>query len=143
MMIGMVRETPTSMTVSGYASPIKCGGLLGDDPAPLHRLLKVAKSGFVPMEHDPVMHETIAFKLLFNSCMNPTGALTGLTYGELLENPATRALITGLANETLSAFDAVLDYRPAASGQHYVETILDKLVFPAASAHHSSMLQDV
>ncbi|MXQ07805.1 2-dehydropantoate 2-reductase [Alphaproteobacteria bacterium GH1-50] len=143
MMIGMVRGAPGEVEVTAQASPINCGALLGDATGLLDRMIDVAGAGFIPMRHDPAIRETIAFKLLFNCCMNPTGALTGQTYGELLENPDSRALIVGLADEALAAFAAAFDYRPAASGQDYVDTTLDKIVFPRGIKHRSSMLQDL
>ena len=133
MMIGMVRSAPMAVSVTAQASPILCGALLGDDEGQLKRMLDVAQSGFIPMEHDKAIRETISFKLLFNSCMNPTGALTGQTYGELLENPSSRDLITGLAEETLAVFAAAYGYRPAENGHHYVDDILSKIVFPKKS----------
>ncbi len=143
MMIGMVRTAPTEAMVSAQASPILCGPALDDDTGPLTQLLQLSEQGFIPMQHDPAIRETIAFKLLFNSCMNPTGALTGQTYGELLKNEDTRALIIGLADETLAAFDRGLNYCPAASGQIYVDETLNGIVFPNSHGHRSSMLQDL
>ena len=142
MMIGMVRRSPTDVEVTAHSSPVLCGPLLSDDDAPLRKMLDVAAGGFVPMERDEKIEDTILFKLLFNSCMNPTGALTGLNYGGLLENPHTRDLIVDLAQEALQAFHA-RGYRPAASGQEYVDTILSKIIFPRSAGHKSSMLQDL
>ena len=143
MMIGMVRVAPNAAEISAYAGPIHCGPMLGDDIGPLTKFLDVAQQGFVPMTYDPAIRETISFKLLFNSCMNPTGALTGQTYGELLESPGSRALIVGLADETLAAFARAFEYRPAQSGQHYVDEILSAIVSKGGGKHRSSMLQDL
>lgn len=143
MMIGMVRVAPNAAEISAYAGPIHCGPMLGDDIGPLTKLLDVAQQGFVPMTYDPAIRETISFKLHFNSCMNPTGALTGQTYGELLESPAYSALIVGLADETLAAFARAFDCRPAQSGQHYVDKILSAIVSKGGGKHRGSMLQDL
>ena len=143
MMIGMVRLAPNKADVSGYAAPIRCGTLLDDDIGPLEGLLNVAQRGFVPMIQDPAIRETILSKLLLNSCMNPTGALTGQTYGELLGNSASRQLIVDLADETLAAFASAFDYRPAKNGQHYVDEILSSIVSKGGGKHHSSMHQDI
>lgn len=143
MMIGMVRRSPTEVGVTAQSSPILCGPLLGDDPAPLEKMLHVAERGFVPMVRDKAIRDTIAFKLLFNSCMNPTGAITRQSYGELLENPNSRALITGLADETLAAFASAYDYRPAENGTQYVDEVLSPIIFPRSQGHRSSMLQDL
>ena len=73
MMIGMERHGPGRMEVTAQSSPILCGSLLGDDIGPIRNLLDIAEGGFVPMVLDDAIRETISFKLLFNSCMNPTG----------------------------------------------------------------------
>jgi 2-dehydropantoate 2-reductase len=143
MMIGMVRHAPAEVEVTAQSSPIFTGALLGDGTEPLERLLHVAERGFVPMGLDDAIRDTIAFKLLFNSCMNPTGAITRQSYGELLDNAHARDLIIGLADETLAAFASAYGYRPAENGEHYVEEVLRPIVFPRAQGHHSSMLQDL
>lgn len=143
MMIGMVRNSPTDVAVTAHSSPILSGALLGDDEGALQTLLALAQEGIVPMQHDPNIRQTISFKLLFNSCMNPTGALIGRTYGELLENPHSRELIAALAEETLAAYAAAWDYRPAENGQHYVDEVLNAIIFPRSAGHRSSMVQDL
>lgn len=75
-------------------------------------------------------------KLLFNASTNPLAALTGLTHGELCDQPALRATITTLVNEGRAVADALgitLDSDP------------DELISRAAVENHDhrpSMLQD-
>jgi 2-dehydropantoate 2-reductase len=143
MMIGMARESPGQVAVTAYSSPIFAGSLLGDDLDPLIRLLDIAEHGFVPMAFDEKIRETISSKVLFNSCMNPTCATTGLTLGELLENDDSRELIIGLADEALAAFARAYDYSPAWSGRDYVDNILNAIIFPGSQGHKTSMFQDI
>ena len=143
MMIGMARTVPMAMHIAGQAGPIKCGALLGHSEGPLEAVLKCAELGFVLMEQDTKIRETVAFKLPFNSCMNPTGALTGLTYAELLKDDFSRQVLAGLGDETLAVFDQAFDYQPATCGQQYVEDILTAIVVPKAENHSSSMSQDL
>ena len=143
MMIGMVRHAPAQVEVTAQSSPIFCGPLLSDDTGPLKRLMQIAERGFVPMALDDSIRDTISFKLLFNSCMNPTGAITKQSYGQLLKNTHSRDLIIGLADETLAVFADAYDYRPAKNGKHYVDEVLSSIIFPRAQGHHSSMLQDL
>ncbi|MEM6311281.1 MAG: 2-dehydropantoate 2-reductase [Pseudomonadota bacterium] len=143
MMIGMERHGPAQVEVTAQSSPIFCGPFLGDDTGPLLKLLQVAEVGFVPMALDDAIRDTILFKLLFNSCMNPTGALTRKNYGQLLETSHSGNLIIGLADETLAAFAAAYDYRPADNGKHYVDDVLSAIIFPRGVGHHSSMFQDL
>ncbi|WP_420862561.1 ketopantoate reductase family protein [Algirhabdus cladophorae] len=143
MMIGMERLGPAHVAVTAQSSPIFCGPLLGDDTGSILKLLQVAEAGFVPMALDDAIRDTILFKLLFNSCMNPSGAITRKSYGQLLETSHSRDLIIGLADETLAAFAAAYDYRPAENGKHYVDDVLSPIIFPRAVGHHSSMFQDL
>lgn len=143
MMIGMERGLPNHVEVTAHAGPIACGTMLGDDVGPLQKMLRIADGGFIPMVHDERIRDTIAFKLLFNACMNPTGALTGQTYGELLEDASSRVLITELADETLSVYARAFDYRPAENGRHYVEEVLHPRISTSGAGHRSSMLQDL
>jgi 2-dehydropantoate 2-reductase len=143
MYIGMQKQGVAHIAVNAFASPVMAGPLLGDDISALQPLLDLAPAGFVPFVHAPDLRQKILTKLLFNSCMNPTGALTGRTYGQLLENPHSRALITQLADETLRVYAAVEDFRPALDGADYVDNSLMGIVFPKSAPHRSSMAQDI
>jgi 2-dehydropantoate 2-reductase len=78
-------------------------------------------------------------KLIFNAATNPIGALTGLTHGRVCEDPALRALVTGLVDEgkaVAAAQGIELDADP--------EELIDYAARPdVAYDHKASMLQDV
>jgi len=143
MYIGMHRHGTNEVAVNAHSGPVRIGALLGEDPQAITAFIDVAGRGFVPLVFDPEIKSTIYTKLLFNSCMNPTGALTGRNYGELLENEHSRGLIASLADETLRVFAAGAGFRPAENGRHYVESFLVPLVIPRSAPHRSSMSQDL
>ena len=78
-------------------------------------------------------------KVIFNASTNPIGALTGLTHGRVCEDPALRALVTGLVDEgkAVAAAQGIdLDADP--------EDLIDHAARPdVAYDHKASMLQDV
>jgi 2-dehydropantoate 2-reductase len=143
MMIGLERQGIAHVVSKAASSPINTGPLLGDAAAPLEAFVAAAQRGFLPIRVDPAIRQTVLFKLLFNACMNPTGALTGLTYGELVTHPATRGLIERLAEETLAVLSAAHGYRPAENGLAYLRDTLTPIVLPRSAGHRSSMLQDI
>lgn len=143
MMIGLEREGLAHVSINAAAGPILTGGLLDDDITRLRPFVEAAQGGFLPIELDAAIRNTIYFKLLFNTCMNPTGALTGLTYGELVRNPNTLGLIAKLADETLRTFAADCGYAPAPDGQSYVAKMLAPAVLARSAEHRSSMVQDI
>lgn len=143
MLIGMQRDGVGRVSVKAHSSPVWIGSLHGDELGLVQSILEVGNLGFLPMEHEPEIQKTMYSKVLFNTCMNPTGALIGGNYGELLENEHSRALITNLADETLRVYAASADLHLAENGQQYVDEILSPLVFPRSTAHRSSMVQDI
>ena len=78
-------------------------------------------------------------KVIFNAASNPIGALTGLTHGQVCEEPGLRALVSGLVDEgkaVAAAQGIVLDADP--------EELIDHAAGPdVAYGHKASMLQDV
>ena len=143
MLIGIQRQSATHVSVNAHSGPIRVGALLGDDTKAIAPLLEVSAGGFLPVVQEPNIRHTIFAKVLFNTCMNPTGALIGSSYGELLQNEHSRDLIAHLADETLRVFAVSTAYRPAESGRHYVEGTLIPVVIPRSASHRSSMLQDL
>jgi 2-dehydropantoate 2-reductase len=78
-------------------------------------------------------------KVIFNAATNPVGALTGLTHGQVCEDPPLRRLVSGLVDEgkAVAAAQAIeLDADP--------EELIDHAARPdVAYDHKASMLQDV
>lgn len=143
MMIGLERQGLAHVVIKAAASPILTGPLLGDPTSRLDAFVAAAQGGFLPIKVDPAIRDTVLFKLLFNTCMNPTGALTGMTYGALVTQRHTLGLIEKLAGETLTVLAAEFGYRPAASGDAYARDVLAPAVLARSAGHRSSMLQDI
>jgi 2-dehydropantoate 2-reductase len=78
-------------------------------------------------------------KVIFNASTNPVGALTGLTHGQVCEDPELRRLVSGLVDEgkaVAAAQGIELDADP--------EDLIDHAAKPeVAYGHKASMLQDV
>jgi 2-dehydropantoate 2-reductase len=143
MMIGIERRSPIHVNINALAGPVRIGTLFGSDSNAVDSLIAIAGQSFLPMVYAEQIEPAILNKFLFNTCMNASGALTGLTYGELITKPHSRSLITHIANETLHVLDAARGYREAESGAHYVDSMLAPFVMANGAAHRSSMLQDV
>jgi 2-dehydropantoate 2-reductase len=78
-------------------------------------------------------------KVIFNAATNPIGALTGLTHGRVVEDPALRLVVTGLVDEgkaVAAAQGIELDADPEELIDHAAKR-------EVAYDHKASMLQDV
>lgn len=143
MMIGIERRSPTHVNVNVVASPIRVGTLFASAPDRMKEVVERGQVGFLPITYDDNIEPAILNKLLFNTCLNAIGALTKMTYGDLVSNEHTRHLITNVADETIRVIHADRKLALARDGAEYVEKILTPFVLPKAAAHRSSMLQDV
>lgn len=143
MMIGIERKTPTNINVNVQASPIRVGTLFASAANDMRAVVERGQAGFLPMVYEDNIEPAILNKFLFNTCLNALGALTKMTYGELMTNAHTRHLITHMADETIKLVQLERKLMLATSGSEYVEKSLTPLVIPKGAAHRSSMLQDV
>jgi 2-dehydropantoate 2-reductase len=143
MMIGIERRTPTHVNVNVQASPVRVGTVFGAAPEGMKDTVERGRSGFLPITYDDEIEPAILGKFLFNTCLNAIGAITRMTYGELVSNGHTRRLITQVADETVRVVGAERGIALAPDGPSYVEKTLTPFVLPKAAAHRSSMLQDV
>lgn len=143
MMIGIERRSPTHVNVNVQASPIRVGSLFGAAPQPMKDAVARGQAGFLPITYEDEIEPAILNKFLFNTCLNAIGAITRMSYGELVSNEHARHLITQVADETIRVVLAQRRLALAPDGASYVEKTLTPFVLPKAAAHRSSMLQDV
>lgn len=143
MMIGIERRSPAHVNVNVQASPIRVGTLFGAAPEGMKDAVARGRPGFLPITYDDEIEPAILDKFLFNTCLNAIGAITRMTYGELVSNGYARHLITLVADETIRVVHAERQFALAPDGATYVEKTLTPFVLPKAAAHRSSMLQDV
>lgn len=143
MMIGIERRSPTHVNVNVQASPIRVGTLFAAAPELMHQAVERGQAGFLPITYEEPIEPAILNKFLFNTCLNAIGAITRMSYGELVGNRHTRHLITQVADETIRVIRAERQVALAPDGASYVEKTLTPFVLPKAAAHRSSMLQDV
>lgn len=111
-------------------------------PAPteaVERLAEVCTRAGMPTEAVADARGPQWRKVIFNASTNPIGALTGLTHGQVCEDPALRRLVSGLVDEgkaVAAAQGIELDADP--------EELIDHAAKPeVAYGHKASMLQDV
>lgn len=143
MMIGIERRSPAHVNVNVQASPIRVGSLFGAAPECMKDAVARGQAGFLPITYEDEVEPAILNKFLFNTCLNAIGAITHMSYGELVSNGHTRHLITQVADETIRVVHAERGLALAPDGSTYVEQTLTPFVLPKAAAHRSSMLQDV
>jgi 2-dehydropantoate 2-reductase len=143
MMIGIERRSSVHVNVNVQASPIRVGTLFPGASDLMRDAVERGQAGFLPITYEDPVEPAILNKFLFNTCLNAIGAITRMTYGELVSNDHTRTLIAQLAEEAIQVVRAERQFDLAPNGATYLEKTLTTFVLPRAAAHRSSMLQDV
>jgi 2-dehydropantoate 2-reductase len=139
---GFVRSSETEVDITVHADAIRIGSLWGADDPNLDPLCRAIQKGGIPCEPSAAIEKDLWAKLLYNSLLNPLGALVGVPYGDLAKGEATRRVMEAVAREVFAVMDASGFATHWRSAEEYLETFYAQLLPPTAR-HQSSMLQDL
>lgn len=108
----------------------------------LEEIADVLNKAGLPTRVSDNVYAILWDKILYNSALNPLGAIIGCTYGELASNKATRNIMNKIIEEIFhvtKAHEINLNWQ---SKDEYLKHFYEKLVPPTAS-HFPSMYYDV
>jgi 2-dehydropantoate 2-reductase len=90
----------------------------------------------------PDIYQSLFAKLLYNCALNPLGAILGVNYGPLAENPSTRQIIDTIIDETFAVIYETGGTTAWQDAGSYRRFFYSQLI-PATANHRPSMLQDL
>lgn len=139
---GFQRRGTREVEITAHAAPIALGSLFGQPLDDLEALAVRFSEGGLPTRTSDDMRGVLWAKMLYNCALNPLGALSGRRYGELVDDPTTRALLEEVVREIFSVLAAAGEKTAWPHAAAYLDTFHAELIPPTA-AHESSMLQDL
>lgn len=127
--------------VSVVGGPMKLGRFPdGADPAVDALVDLVARSG-IPVEGSGHIRGELWAKTLYNSALNPLGALMNVPYGRLLD-PAAWGVVEKIIEEAYGVMAEEQARIPWPTAEAYLAYLHDVQI-PNTAGHHASMLQDL
>lgn len=108
----------------------------------LERFSQVCNQAGIPTRTSAEVMKYVWGKIIYNSALNPLGAILEVSYGELAANLYTRQLMDGVIEEIFAVLAAHGQQTPWADADAYRQAFYGQLVPPTAG-HHASMLQDI
>jgi 2-dehydropantoate 2-reductase len=96
----------------------------------------------VPTRYSPDIMEYVWAKIIYNSALNPLGAILEVPYGRLAEMEWSRELMDGIIEEIFAVLKAHGQPTPFKDAGAYREVFYGQLV-PSTASHRASMLQDI
>ncbi|MCE5250138.1 ketopantoate reductase family protein [bacterium] len=140
---GFEIEHPGLVRITVTADAIHIGGWREGYVPPQAILLADALNGAgLPAESTPYVRRDLFAKLLYNSALNPLGAILGVHYGALGDDTDTRAIMSAVIREVFAVIDAMGAVTHWSSAEEYESFFYAKQI-PPTYHHRSSMLQDL
>ena len=139
---GFQRVTPENSKVTVHTAPILLGSLYGADNEVMAPLANAINLSGIPSEVSADIGKALWAKMLFNTTLNPLGAILNVSYGELSESEHARMIMDSLIEETYDVLAAEKYETFWKTADEYKEVFYGKLV-PDTYKHRSSTLQDI
>lgn len=139
---GFQRVTPENSKVTVHTAPILLGSLYGMDNEVMAPLANAINHSGIPSEVSADIGKALWAKMLFNTTLNPLGAILNVSYGELSESEHARMIMDSLIEETYAVLAAEKYETFWETADEYKEVFYGKLV-PDTYKHRSSTLQDI
>ncbi len=137
----IVRPALTRITVT--ADSIHIGGTTaGEVPDFAVRLAEAIDHSGLPCGATPYIERDLLAKLLYNSALNPLGAILGVHYGALGDDPHSREIMDCVIGEVFAVIHARNSQTHWETPEEYEEFFYSTQI-PATYRHRSSMLQDL
>jgi 2-dehydropantoate 2-reductase len=139
---GFRRPRPNEVEVTVHADAIHIGSLFRGDLAAIAELCRAIHAGGIPCEESHAIAQDLWAKMLYNCALNPLGALLGVSYGTLAEQPTTRNLMDRIVEEVFAVMLAAGYTTHWPTSAEFLAAFYGHLV-PDTAEHKSSMLQDI
>lgn len=112
------------------------------DTARLQVLAEVFSRAGIPTRVSPNIMDFLWAKIIYNSALNPLGAILEVPYGKLAEMEWSRQLMDQIISEIFAFLKALKQPVPWEDAEAYRSTFYQQLL-PSTAAHRASMLQDI
>jgi 2-dehydropantoate 2-reductase len=139
---GFTRPDPAHVEITVHANDIHIGHFSGKENRCISELCTAISAGGVPCSPTSAIVADLWAKMLYNCSLNSLGAVFEASYGELADDPHSRALLDGIISECFDVMTGAGFRTHWDSAETYQETFYSSLV-PATREHYPSTLQDI
>ena len=142
VMTGFERTAPWVTKVTVHNAPILLGSLHGENTKGLEPIAKAISDSGIPSEVSDELIQALWAKMLYNTTLNPLGAIMNMSYGELAGSGHLVGIMNRLIEETFAVMKAAGYKTFWNNAKEYQDVFYSKLV-PDTFAHRASTLQDI
>ena len=108
----------------------------------LNELARTFTQAGIPTRASDDIMRYVWGKVIYNSALNPLGAILEVPYGKLAEVSFSKELMDGIIEEIFEVLKAAGQSTLWENAESYRQDFYSRLL-PSTAAHHASMLQDI
>lgn len=108
----------------------------------LENMAAVCTTAGIPTRASHEVMKYVWGKIIYNSALNPLGAILEVHYGKLAEMEASRSIMEAIIQEIFAVLEAIKQPTLWESADAYLQAFYGQMV-PTTASHHASMLQDI
>ena len=139
---GFIKTAPNVSDITVYAAPLLIGSIKGFDNSILKPIVDILNEAGIKSELTDQIEEALWAKMLYNTSLNPLGAILKVPYGKLIDAENSKAIMSDLIDETFAVMKAAGYKTFWKDADEYKELFFGKLV-PETREHRSSTFQDI
>ncbi len=108
----------------------------------IEKVVDMFKTSGIPCRYEEEVYKLLWDKILYNSALNPLGALLEANYGMLADNPHTKFIMDKIIEEIFEVIKSAGIKTSWESAEEYKEAFYGKMI-PPTREHYPSMLEDI
>lgn len=112
------------------------------DADTLENFSRIFNQAGIPTRTSSEVMKYVWGKIIYNSALNPLGAILEVPYGQLAENSHTRELMNSVIEEIFAVISAYDQETLWPDAESYRSAFYGQMI-PTTALHHASMLQDI
>lgn len=141
---GFKKESGGESTITAHQAPILIGSLYGNDPVAVEPLVNAIAESGIPAEivDRDDLRKSLWAKFIYNTTLNPLGAILGMSYGELSDSEYAHSIMDILIEEAFDIMHAAGADTYWNTADEYRQVLFEQMI-PVTYKHRSSTLQDI
>lgn len=139
---GFMKPQPNESVITAHQNPVLIGSIFGCDNKPVEALAEAISRSGIPAAADEAIMEALWAKLIYNTTLNPLGAILGMSYGELADSEYAHSIMDILIEETYQILEGVGGKTYWDDADSYRKALFEEMI-PVTYEHRSSTLQDI
>lgn len=139
---GFMKEAPNKSLITAHQAPVLMGSIYGCDNHVIAPLAEAISKSGLPAQVDPDISKALWAKFIYNTTLNPLGAILDMSYGELAESEYAHSMLDILIEETFEVINASGSKTYWDNADDYRDELFNNMI-PVTGEHRSSTLQDI